>query len=257
METIPFKLWLLDAELTALLEALDVINAMEFSVDRELNKITGAPFQWTKYIVSIVVKFAGGMAKGGYFEDIVTDTINGILFNAQEGGLKASIEEAKARSNSPAELLENMKGVIMQAAKMRAMDFRRKYGRQQTRMLQFGQVDGDEGDFGISRAMDHGPRPEDHADSESLEHQVIAQLDAMIQQARATKQTRLVKRLELAKALAPDRMSGMQLPELMAKHGLKQTQVHSILQDIYAAIRQINGGELAGQVDRMLGKTGS
>lgn len=246
MEKPQFHLWLFDQELTALLEALDVVDAMEFSNDRELNRILGVPFKWTRFIASLIIRYARDMARSAYFEDILTDTINGIMKDATEGGLAQAVAHAKANSQNEEELLNNMKGVVTEAVRLRASDFRRRYHKQQHRMIQFGQAEDDSPEMtSVKQATARGVRPEDQAEEESLEHMVLSQIDQMIAQARESHQTRLVKRLELARLVASDRMAGMVMQDLMTKYELKQTQMQSILQDIESAVQQMGGGMLA------------
>lgn len=90
-----------------------------------------------QYIASIAAHRASKFTKSGIMDDIVTDVTGDILIAAKDGTLAVALAKAK-EAETPAEVLHNVKGVVMQATKFRVSDAVRWTYR--TKAVQFSQI---------------------------------------------------------------------------------------------------------------------
>jgi len=214
------------------------------SLNDELTAVLGADFNWTKYIANIAASRASRFTKSAIMEDIVTDVTGDILIQAKDGALAVAIAKAKEGAKTDDELLNNVKGVVMQATKFRVSDAVRWTYRQ--RAIQFSQLDpggtrkGDSGQTfdGNSLAV----AAKDETDLESYKSLLVNELGLMAQAAEWKRQTKLARRLRLAATIVPDRIDGFTLAELQEKYGVKSSAtVQAILDDIGQALARIAG----------------
>lgn len=203
------------------------------SLNEELTAVLGAEFNWAQYIASIAAHRASRFTKSAIMEDIVTDVTGDILIQAKDGTLAVAIAKAKEGASTDAELLHNVKGVVMQATKFRVSDAVRWTYRQ--RATQFSQIEAD------GNRIAEIPAHEE-ADLEQYKSLLANELELMAQAAEWKKQTKLARRLRLAATIVPDRVDGWTLPELQEKYGVKSSStMNAILDDIGQALARVAG----------------
>lgn len=206
-------------------------------LDRKLNEVLGASFNWMQYISSIAVNQARNFSKSGLIDDIVTDVVSDIVVQAEakEGGLALALIRAKEASADDESLLRNVKGVVMQAAKFRVSDARRKWQRF-LKTPQFSQLDSD-GESGINAVVDEH---RDASEYESYKPLLVNELQLMAQAAEWKRQTKLARRLRLAAEVVPFRLDGETMGELMERFEVKSTAtMQAILDDIGQALARV------------------
>lgn len=210
------------------------------SINDELVEVLGADFNWAQYIASIAANRASRFTKSAIMEDIVTDVTGDIIIEAKDGTLAVAIAKAKEGATTDAELLHNVKGVVMQATKFRVSDaVRWKY--RQT-VVQFSQIERVDTLAGRNREKQRiGSVPaREESSPESYKPLLVNELGLMAQAAEWKHQTKLVRRLRLAAAIVPDRVDGWTLEDLMEKYGVKSSStMNAILDDIGIALARV------------------
>jgi len=227
------------------------------TLNEELVAVLGAEFDWAQYIASIAAHRASKFTKSAIMDDIVTDVTGDILIAAKDGTLAVAIAKAK-EAETPAEVLHNVKGVVMQATKFRVSDAVRWTYR--TKAVQFSQIEhwsGSDVDRGRRiasvqakprrRALDRGRRiasvqANDESDLEQYKSLIVNELGLMAQAADRKKQTKLARRLRLAATVVSDRVDGFTLTELQEKYKVKSSStMQAILDDIGQALARVAG----------------
>lgn len=203
------------------------------SLNEELTAVLGAEFDWAQYIASIAARRASKFTKSAIMEDIVTDVTGDILIQAKDGTLAVAIAKAKEGSNTPDELLHNVKGVVMQAAKFRVSDAVRWTYRQKA--VQFSQIEVDgQREWHVDKAQE--------SNLEEYKSLLVKELGLMAQAAEWKRQTKLARRLRLAATIVSDRVDGFTLDELQEKYGVKSSStMQAILDDIGQALARVAG----------------
>ena len=198
------------------------------SLNEELIAVLGAEFDWTQYIASIAAHRASRFTKSAIMDDIVTDVTGDILIQAKDGALAVAIAKAH-EADTPAEVLHNVKGVVMQATKFRVSDAVRWTYRQ--RATQFSQIE-KEGNR-IAEIPAH-----EETDLGQYKTLLAKELELMAQAA----EWKLARRLRLAATIVPDRVDGWTLQELQEKYGVKSSStMQAILDDIGQALARVAG----------------
>lgn len=210
-------------------ELKDALNA-------EFGRVLGASHDWMGVIAGVVGRRASEFArtKNGLLEDVVTDVSGDIIIQATTGKLHAAVIRAKEASSTDAELVENLRHVIMRAAYFRASDAMKWRYRSRTQFSQIGEENG----FGDTVEA----RPEPENDLSSYTDLLVKELEVMAAAAEWQNRHRLAKRYRRAKEMVPDRIDGMAMAGLMEKYdiGSKGTmQLH--LDDIGQALARVAG----------------
>jgi len=204
------------------------------TLNDELVAVLGTEFNWTQYIASIAANRASRFTKSAIMEDIVTDVVGDIIIEAKDGTLAEAVVKAKEASHTPAELLHNVKGVVMQATKFRVRDAVKWKYRQ--RAVQFSQIEQD------GQRVANIPEREEGGNLDAYKPLLVNELELMAAQADRQRQTKLARRLRLAATIVPDRVDGWTLVDLKAKYGIKsKSTMNAILDDIGQALARVAG----------------
>lgn len=207
-------------------------------LDRELAKVLGAEFNWGQYIRSIAVHQAKQFGKSAILDDIVTDVVTDLFIAAKDGKLAVAL--VKAKGDTEDATLNNVKGVVMQAAKFRVSDARRKWDRWLNRTTQFSQiVTRDGADNGAGDVAAHSDTTGEY---EAYKPLLANELELMAVRAEGRKETKLARRLRLAAQIVPGKLDGKTISELQAEFGVKSTAtMQAIFDDIGQATARVAG----------------
>lgn len=205
-------------------------------LNQTLTAVLGVEYDWQHYIASITQHAASQFTKSAIFDDILTDVTADLYFAAKDGKLTVALVKAKDEAKDDAELLSNVKGVVMQATKFRASDARRKY---QKRMgvVQFSQLE----------KVEETVAQREQTDASEYEALLVRELDLMAQSAEWTKKpwkswAKLAKRYRLAATIVPDRLQGWGFDDLMKRHNVKSSStMAAIMDDIELALARVAG----------------
>lgn len=210
-------------------------------LNRELANVLGVDFDWQRYITVVTFGSATKFARNGVFDDIVTDVVSDLYLAAKDGKLAGALVKAKKKSNTPDELLHNVKGVVHQATKFRASDARRKWTKHFA-TSQFSQLEKE-----VTAMVDSVP---DRTQTDASEYVplIVNELELMSQRVKGKRglapeqATKIAKRLRLAAAIVPDKLEGWGFDALMERHGVKSSStMTTIMDDIGQAVARVAG----------------
>lgn len=217
----------------------DFIDSMSAGVDAEFAKCLGtdtAPVGgWTAWVVDTLVG-KGVNSQGAYYEDMVTDIINGILMALQGGALKDKVDMYLHLEGE--DLLNKLRPIFTASVMFRFRDFRQSKiyqigGRNscnikiKTKRPKCEQIPMNH--IVVSREAEIGSE----LDVENLKGMISAELNR-----RASAAPKGRKRwFSMASQILPDRFDGMGLREICVKHGFQRgSVVSSALNEIYGAV---------------------
>jgi hypothetical protein len=219
------------------------MKELEAALNEELANVLGARHNWMGVIAGVAGRRASEFArtKNGLLEDVVTDVTGDIILQAKEGKLAGAVIRAKEASHTEAELVENLRHVVMKAAFYRVSDAMKWRYRSGT---QFSQISA-ETDF--SETVE--ARPETDTDLTYYTDLLVEELEVMAT-AADWKHNRTgnpsypkqAKRLRKSKEMVPDRVEGMALKDLMEKYSVgSKGGMQQHLDDIGQALARVAG----------------
>lgn len=223
----------------------DCIESMSYGVDAEFAKCLGtdtAPVGgWTAWVVDTLAG-KGVNSNGAYYEDMVTDIINGILMALQGGALKEKVDIYLHLEGE--DLLNKLRPIFTTAVMFRFRDFR------QSKIYQIGGKN-----VTVKKSIHKRPKceqiPMNHIvvsqeseigselDVENLKDMISAELNR-----RAANAPKARNRwFSMASQILPDRFDGMGLREICVKHQIQRgSVVSSALNEIYGAVLAVAQG---------------
>lgn len=213
---------------------------IEDALNAELEQVLGAKHNWMGVIAGVAGRRASKFVQhgNGLLEDVVTDVSGDIIMQAKNGKLALAVIKAKEASHTDAELVENLRHVVMKATFFRVSDAMKwRHERGSTQFSQMG-----DGEDTISFAESIEGRSDTDADLSQYSELLQEELELMATAAEWQKKSRLAARYRRSKAMVQDRIEGSSMGELMEKFdiGSKGTmQLH--LDDIGQALARLAG----------------
>jgi len=218
------------------------MNDLEVALNNELTNVLGAKYNWLGVIAGTVGRRASSFAahKNGLLEDVVTDVTGDINIQARDGTLSKAVIRAKEASKTEAELVDNLRIVVMKAAYFRASDAMKWRYRSLT---QFSQVAGETRYDNFSELIPARSEAESEFGTPDYVKLLIDELElmALAEEWGGKGQFKHnAKRLRFAKEIVRDRVGGMSIRPLCKKYGLKRgSTAAAILHDIEQALVRV------------------
>jgi hypothetical protein len=225
------------------------MKELEAALNEELAKVLGAKHNWMGVIAGVAGRRASEFSwtKNGLLEDVVADVTGDIILQAKEGKLAGAVIRAKEASHTDAELVENLRHVVMKAAFYRVSDAMKWRYRSGTQFSQINVSNSNSihGDFADTVEA----RPETDTDLTYYTDLLVEELEVMATAAEwkhnrtgNPSYPKQAKRLRKSKEMVPDRVEGMALKDLMEKYSVgSKGGMQQHLDDIGQALARVAG----------------
>jgi len=217
------------------------MKELEAALNEELAKVLGARHNWMGVIAGVASSRASEFArtKNGLLEEVVTDVTSDIILQAKEGAFAGAVIRAKEASKTDAELVENLRHVVMKAAFYRVSDAMRfRYGGGVT---QFSQKEN-----GFAETVQARPDTDADADLSEYKDLLVKELEVMATAADwqwdhtgNPSHLGLAKRLRKSKEMVSDRVDGMVMKDLKAKYGGSKVLIQDHIDDIRKSLSRV------------------
>lgn len=224
------------------------MKELEAALNEELAKVLGARHNWMGVIAGVAGRRASEFArtKNGLLEDVVTDVTGDIILQAKEGNLAGAVIRAKEASHTDAELVENLRHVVMKATFYRVSDAMKWRYRTST---QFSQISAERFKDLTDFSETVEARPETDSDLSYYTDLLMNELEVMATAADwkhhrtgNPSYPKQAKRLRKSKEMVPDRVEGMAFKALMEKYGVgSKGGMQQHLDDIGQALARVAG----------------
>jgi len=225
------------------------MKELEAALNEELAKVLGARHNWMGVIAGVAGSRARtstapgefARSKYGLLEEVVTDVTSDIILQAKEGAFAGAVIRAKEASKTDAELVENLRHVVMKAAFYRVSDAMRfRYGGGVTQFSQIGEENG------FAETVQARPDTDADADLSEYKDLLVKELEVMATAADwqwdhtgNPSHLGLAKRLRKSKEMVSDRVDGMVMKDLKAKYGGSKVLIQDHIDDIRKSLSRV------------------
>jgi hypothetical protein len=218
------------------------MKRLEAALNEELVKVLGARHNWMGVIAGVAVSRASEFArtKNGLLEDVIADVTGDIILAAKEGSFAGAVIRAKEASHTDAELVDNLRPVVIKAAFYRVSDAMRFRYRSGTQFSQIGGTDG------FAETVEARPDTDSDSDLSEYTELLMNELEVMAttadwQYAKVGNPSHfeLAKRLRKSKEMVSDRVNGMVFKDLKAKYGGSNQRMQDHIDDIRKSLSRV------------------
>lgn len=203
---------------------VDNLSVMGVCTDVEFSRHLGVELKWTKFVMDIL-KSKGVSSISASFEDMVTDIVTNILMAFEKGGKLKDKAEWYRQTCIDEELVKKQKKMMAHAVMYRFRDFRRRPANKTIASIP--------DKFEVMTNEMVGAQ----MDADDLSQMITDELANRRQNQYGVRQGGY---LDLAVQILPDRIKGLSMREICAKHSLCKGQtVSNAIQAIYATVETV------------------